>query len=73
MFSQPVDAATFASLPGVREAVGTGHGLELAVEGSLDAVMRAAARHGVVNVKTHDADLEEVFMGYYKGDGAAGP
>jgi ABC-2 type transport system ATP-binding protein len=72
-FAQPVDAATFASLPGVREAVGTGHGLVLAVEGSLDTVMREAARHGVVNLTSHEADLEEVFMGYYKDDDAAGP
>ena len=72
-FAQSVDAATFASLPGVREAVGTGHGLVLAVEGSLDAVMREAARHGIVNLTSHEADLEEVFMGYYKDDDAADP
>jgi ABC-2 type transport system ATP-binding protein len=71
VFAQPVDAAAFASLPGVREAVGAGRRLELAVEGPLDAVMRAAAPHGVVNVTTHEADLEEVFMGYYKGDDAS--
>jgi ABC-2 type transport system ATP-binding protein len=73
VFARPVDAAAFASLPGVREVAGTGRRLELAVEGPLDAVMRAAAPHGVVNVTTHEADLEEVFMGYYKGDDAAGP
>ena len=72
VFARPADAAAFASLPGVREAVGTGHRVELTVEGSLDAVMRAAAEHGVVNVTTHDPDLEEVFMGYYKGDGGGG-
>jgi len=73
VFARPVDAAMFTSLPGVREAVGAGHSLGLTVEGSLEAVMREAARHGVINVTTHEADLEEVFMGYYKGDDAAGP
>jgi ABC-2 type transport system ATP-binding protein len=72
VFARRVDAKAFASLPGVREAAGSGHRLDLAVEGSLDAVMREAAAHGIVNVTTHEADLEEVFMGYYKGDDAAG-
>jgi ABC-2 type transport system ATP-binding protein len=71
VFAQPVEAAPFAALPGVREAISAGHALELAVEGPLDAVMRAAAPHGIVNVTTHEADLEEVFMGYYRGDDAA--
>jgi ABC-2 type transport system ATP-binding protein len=71
VFAEPVDAAAFASLPGVREAVRIGPALELAVEGPLDAVMRAAAPHGVVNLTMHEADLEEVFIGFYEGDDAA--
>ncbi len=41
----------------------------ITVEGSLDPVIKIAARHEVVNVVTHEGDLEEAFLGYYTGDG----
>jgi ABC-2 type transport system ATP-binding protein len=69
LFDGPIDAAEFEPLPGVRsvERSRNGHGLELQVEGSLDAVFRAAARHPVKDFVSREADLEEVFLAYYAG------
>ena len=67
VFAHAVDAAEFATLPGVREAVATGTRIMLTVEGALEAVMQRAAQHGIVNITTHQPDLEEVFMRYYTG------
>jgi ABC-2 type transport system ATP-binding protein len=36
------------------------------VEGSTAALLMAAAPHGVVQVVTHEPDLEEIFMTYYQ-------
>jgi ABC-2 type transport system ATP-binding protein len=38
------------------------------VTGSLDAVIKAAAAHAVVNVVSHDPSLEEIFLEYYGDD-----
>ena len=62
----PADAAQFAGISGVVEAETTGTTLQLVVEGSVDQVIKAAAEHEVLRVVTHDADLEDVFLGYYQ-------
>ena len=36
-----------------------------AITGTVDAVIKAAAKHEVVNVISHEPDLEEVFLAYY--------
>jgi len=33
--------------------------------GSLDALVKAAARFEVVNIISHEASLEDIFMTYY--------
>ena len=64
-----VEAAPFARLPNVREARAEGRRLRLVVEGSLDAVVKALAEHEVVTLTSHEPDLEEFFLAYYR----AGP
>jgi len=66
-FREPVDAAAFASLPSVRQAVATpvGHGVELSVIGDLDEVMALAGKSEIVNVRSQDGDLERAFLTYY--------
>ena len=62
----PVDASTFARLPNVRDAQANGIHLRLVVEGSVDAVVKALAEHEVVTITSHEPDLEEVFLDYYR-------
>src|SRR5512132_1149188 len=67
-FARPVPPGAFAGLPGVRELAVDGAVLRCAVEGSVDAVVKAAARFEVLNVVSHEPDLEEIFLAYYRKD-----
>ena len=62
----PVDGAVFHGVPGVVEVDGTDGLVRLVVEGRVDAALKAAARLPVERIVTHDADLEEIFLEYYR-------
>ena len=47
-FAAPVDADDFRGLPGVQSVDVDGNRVELAVTGSIDAVVKAAARHETI-------------------------
>jgi ABC-2 type transport system ATP-binding protein len=64
-FAQPVPAAAFERLPGVVEVVVSGGVVGRAVEGSVDALIKAAAGYELVNLVSHEPDLEEIFLAYY--------
>jgi ABC-2 type transport system ATP-binding protein len=42
-----------------------GNGVTVTVTGSVDLVIKAAARHEVLNVLSHQGDLESAFLAYY--------
>ena len=44
--------------------------LDLVVTGSVDAVIKRAARYEVTGLVAEDGDLEEAFLAYYGGDNA---
>ena len=70
-FARPVDAATFGDLPSVVSTQGHGDAVTLTVQGELDEIVKAAARHTVVNVETREPSLEEIFLrAYQDGDHA---
>ena len=69
-FGAPVDAAEFRALPGVREARAEGATVTVGFEGSADAVVKRAARHEVRSIRPHEDDLEDIFLRYYREDGA---
>ena len=66
-FGSEVSVDEFASLPGVREATAEGTVVRCTVAGSVDAVLKAAARHEVLHVVSHEPSLEQVFLAYYTG------
>ena len=71
-FTGAVTAEEFAGLPGVRDLSVTNGTLRCTVMGSVDALVKAAARHEVRNLRTVETSLEEIFLAYYgAGDGAA--
>jgi ABC-2 type transport system ATP-binding protein len=61
----------FRALPGVTEVNAQGRLLTLAYEGSADTIVKTAARHDVRAIRTHEDDLEDIFLRYYREDGAA--
>ena len=70
VFKQPVETAEFAGLAGVQsvESIDDGRGIQVTIEGSVHEVMKASARYEIENVATHDGDLEDVFLTYYRAD-----
>src|SRR4029077_3019840 len=72
-FARPVPADTFATLEGVAEVEILNHGsaVRLAIQGSADAVIKAAAQHPVVSLTSHEPSFEDIFLRYYERDGQA--
>jgi ABC-2 type transport system ATP-binding protein len=69
--ADPVDAAEFERLAGVSDLVVTANVVTFKVEEDLDAVIKTAARHTVRDIEVAKPTLEEMFLAYYSGDGAA--
>lgn len=64
-FARPVDAAEFARLDGVQSVDADGRALTFTVSGQLDAVVKQAARHEVVDLEVGHPNLEEIFVAMY--------
>ena len=64
-FGGSVDARAFADLPGVSDLTLNGGILRCTVMGSLDALVKAAAKFEVRNLRSIETSLEEIFMAYY--------
>ena len=67
-FAGPVPEQEFVSLDGVRNVTVKDSTLRCEVVGTLDPLIKAAARHEVVNLTTHEPTLEEIFLSYYGGE-----
>jgi ABC-2 type transport system ATP-binding protein len=70
-FAQPVPVDAFTQLEGVTdvERLNDGRALRLAMQGSADAVIKAAAHYPVVSLTSYEPSLEDVFLRYYESDG----
>jgi ABC-2 type transport system ATP-binding protein len=71
-FAGPVPAETFKTLEGVAdvETLDNGHAVRLAMQGSADAVIKAAAHFPVVSLTSYEPSLEDIFLRYYEADAA---
>ena len=69
-FGERIDVAEFRALPGVTEVHAEGSTVIVGFEGSADAVVKAAAKHEVRAIRPREEDLEDIFLQYYKSDGA---
>ena len=67
-FAGLVPEEEFVRLDGVRNVQTQGSTLVCDVAGVLDPLIKAAARHTIVNLKTHEPNLEEIFLEYYGED-----
>jgi ABC-2 type transport system ATP-binding protein len=64
-FGGPVRPEDFADLEGVQNVAVDDRSLRCEIVGSLDPLIKAAARYEVLNVTTQDPTLEDVFLAYY--------
>jgi ABC-2 type transport system ATP-binding protein len=70
-FAGPAPVEAFANLPGVEVAEPTRDAIRLRVQGSVDPVIKAAARYEVLDIESHEPSLEDVFLAFYgKGEEA---
>ena len=65
-FAGPVDPAPFRKLPGVTNLEAHGHDLDLQVTGDVGPVLEAALTQHLVDLTAHHADLDELFLAYYR-------
>ena len=63
-FAAPVPAEEFAALAGVRAATSAGSVVHCEVVGPVGELLRHATRHELLNVTSHEPDLEEIFLHY---------
>ena len=70
-FDGDVDAATFKQVTGVRDAEVEGGHVVVSFDGEMEELLDAARRGpSLVDISTHEADLEEIFLTYYRDDTA---
>jgi ABC-2 type transport system ATP-binding protein len=66
VFTAPVDASKFADLPGVSDVRAQGSTVSLRLIDGIDAVVKLAAQHTLVDFNIESPTLDEVFMTYYE-------
>ena len=68
-FDGPVDASAFEGLPGVREATSQNEHVTLSFDGQMETLLKVVTeRFHVLDITTHEADLEEIFLTYYRDE-----
>lgn len=68
-FTSPVEAAIFESVPGVHDVVVASHHASMSFDGQMDSLLGLATQqYTLVDVNTQEADLEEIFLQYYRGE-----
>ena len=71
-FAQPVASDAFAHLDGVTNVdMLDDRSVRVAIQGSADAVIKAAARYPVVSLTSYEPSLEDIFLRYYETDDQA--
>jgi ABC-2 type transport system ATP-binding protein len=68
-FETPVDAAIFEPLPGVRDVAVQNHHVTLSFSGKMETLLKVVTeKYTLVDISTQEADLEEIFLTYYRDD-----
>ncbi|OFW61651.1 MAG: ABC transporter [Actinobacteria bacterium RBG_16_64_13] len=65
VFAAPVDPSPFAQLPGVSDVWAQENTVSLRLRDGIDAVVKLAAQHTLVDLAVVHPTLDEVFLGYY--------
>jgi ABC-2 type transport system ATP-binding protein len=66
-FAEPPPADAFAEISGVREIERQGRRVRFSFRGDADLLVKALARHHVLAIDSHEADLEDIFLALYRG------
>ena len=70
-FLGAADPEPFAALPGARDVTAIDGRVTLSFDGDMEALLRTATTFGGLrDISTHEADLEEIFLAYYRDEEA---
>ncbi|MEO9138640.1 MAG: ABC transporter ATP-binding protein [Jatrophihabitans sp.] len=72
-FGDAVDVARFGAIEGVEITEVQERSVQLSVSGPVAPVLRVAADLGAIDVTARPADLDELFLRYYREDGTGEP
>lgn len=65
-FGSPIDEDVFRGVDGVRDVNTEGTRVSVSFKGEMATLLRAAMAHDLVNLNSDEADLEEIFLTYYR-------
>ena len=66
-FDDEVDGEVFEPLPGVRDVTVANHHVTLSFDGQMETLLRVvSSRYNLLDITTQEADLEEIFLTYYR-------
>ncbi|NNC76174.1 MAG: ABC transporter ATP-binding protein [Acidimicrobiia bacterium] len=69
VFDRPVDGDRISSVEGARDVVVENHHVTLSFDGEMQLLINAVTDgHHLVDISTHEADLEEIFLTYYEDE-----
>jgi ABC-2 type transport system ATP-binding protein len=71
-FGDTVSAIDFEGVEGVTDVEVSDHLFTCNVTGSVDSLIKAAAKHTVIKIQSGQPGLEEVFLAYYNSSGGNG-
>ncbi|MBY5162453.1 ABC transporter ATP-binding protein [Salsipaludibacter albus] len=73
VFDAPVTAEEFAGVAGVRDTQVRDNAIMLSFDGHMEELLAVATgRHHLVDINSEEADLEEIFLAYYREDAVDG-
>ena len=68
-FDTDIDASIFEAVAGVREAKANQTSIVLSFDGHMDQLLKTATDHyHLVDINSQEADLEEIFLTYYRDE-----
>ncbi len=70
-FATPVPAQILKAVPGVREVSVEDHRAVLSFDGKMAALLKTVHEYDVVDITTREADLEEIFLAFYRDEAPA--
>ncbi|MEE8599604.1 ABC transporter ATP-binding protein [Euzebya tangerina] len=65
-FEDPVDTAPFSALAGAEDVEVDHHTIRLSWGGHMSELLAVAGAHQLVDINSQEADLEEIFLAYYR-------
>jgi len=66
VFDSEPEASVFEAVAGVRDVSVDNHHVTVSFDGHMESLLNAASQYTLVDISTEEADLEEIFLTYYR-------